>query len=60
MKKLALIGIAGGTGLVLLGVIARSPGQAAISNAVIAAGILIILFVVVLSVILRFKGPSGS
>jgi hypothetical protein len=60
MKKIAAIAIAVGAGLVVFGIVARSPGQIAISSAVIAAGVLIILFVLVLTAILFFKGRAGG
>ena len=60
MKKIALIAVAAGVALILVGMLARSPGQIAISTAVIATGVFIILFVAVLTAVLYFKAPNGS
>ncbi|NOT48175.1 MAG: hypothetical protein HOP17_10570 [Acidobacteria bacterium] len=58
MRSLILIGAAMGAGFILLGLAARTPAQAALSNAVIAIGVAIVLLVIILSAIKYFGGPK--
>lgn len=50
MRNLAIIGLFIGIAFFLLGYFARTPGQEALSNAVIAIGVALILFVGVIAV----------
>lgn len=56
MRNLAILGLAIGGGFVLLGYVARTPGQEALSNAVMAVGLAVIGFILVVSAIGLISG----
>lgn len=60
MRNLLVIGIAIGLGFTLLGYVARTPGQTALSNAVIAIGVFILVFVLVVYAVRRFGGRDET
>lgn len=60
MKTLSLVAISAGAVFLTLGMLARNPGQIAISNTAIVSGTLIIMFVAALWVIIFFKDRSAS
>ncbi len=61
MKNLSLIAAVAGVGFILLGFFARSPGQTALSNAVMAIGVAMLLFVGVITAMPLFmKRKDGG
>ena len=58
MRNFVIVGLLIGLALVLLGYFARSPGQTALSSAVIAAGIAAILIVTLVALLFRFRGRT--
>lgn len=64
MKSLSILAVMIGVGFLFLGIFARSPEQAALSNAVIAIGVAMLLFVGIIAAITHFskrgKSQSGS
>ncbi len=59
MNKFAALGILAGIGLIILGIFQRHPGQTAISSAIIATGVMLLVIVAVLSLLVRAKDRNG-